>query len=168
MHDDRPDTLPNREARRTRLRTIRRRSARQGTGNGLCLENALRRRCRHLRYAGREFRRRHDTVAKQQPLQPLDPDLVVCGAVVVCGMERLARMAAFVEGPVPHGAGTERKREGSPFPFGMEDGLVRFRSDRPEPHLATEVLRTVHDATPSGDRAKPVPIIESRVTSSTS
>ena len=52
------------------------------------------------------------------------------------------------------------------LPLGVEDRLVRFRRDRAEAHLAAEIVRAVHAA--SGSSARPVPIIESRVTRSAS
>ena len=59
----------------------------------------------------------------------------------------------------------ERERERAALPLGVEDGLVGLGLDRPEAVHAAHVVDAVHDATASGRAARPVPIIESRVTS---
>ena len=81
-------------------------------------------------------------------------------------MPVLPRVAALVDVPETHRAGTKRQAERALFPVGVEDRLVLFRRDRAEPHLPAEIMRAVHAA--AGSSASPVPIIESRVTSSAS
>ncbi len=81
-------------------------------------------------------------------------------------MQVFPGMTAFIDVPVPHRAGAERQAERALFPFGVENRLVLFRRDRTEPHLPAEILRPVHAV--AGSSASPVPIIESRVTSSAS
>ena len=78
-------------------------------------------------------------------------------------MPVLARVPALVDVPETHRARTEREPERPLLPVGVEDRLVLFRRDRTEPHLPAEIVRAVHAA--AGSRARPVPIMESRVTS---
>src|SRR5262245_31697863 len=63
---------------------------------------------------------------------------------------------------IAHGA---LHREHAPFPGRVEHRLVRLRLDLAEAVHAAHVVHAVHQATSSGRLAKPVPIIESRVTS---
>src|SRR5262249_36584157 len=56
-------------------------------------------------------------------------------------------------------------REHAPFPGRVENGLVRLRLDLAEAVHAAHVVHAVHQATSSGRSARPVPIMESRVTS---
>ncbi len=57
----------------------------------------------------------------------------------------------------------DRQREHAPLPLGVERGLVGLGHDGAEAVRAAHVVRAVHGADGS-----PVPIIESRVTSSAS
>src|SRR6202034_1888964 len=63
-----------------------------------------------------------------------------------------------------HGA---HHRQDAAFPFGMKHRLVRLRLDLAKAVHAAHVVHTVHDGAPGGF-GKPVPIMESRVTSSAS
>ena len=79
-------------------------------------------------------------------------------------MQAFARMPALVDVPVAHRAGRDREAERPLLPSGVENRLVLLGRDRAEAHLPAEILRPVH----RGGLASPVPIIESRVTSSAS
>ena len=65
----------------------------------------------------------------------------------------------------PHGA---LQGEHAPLPLGMERRLVGLGLDLAEPVHAAHVVHAVHDATSSGRLGRPVPIMQSRVTSAAS
>ena len=72
----------------------------------------------------------------------------------------------------PSAPAAVRQRKDALLPVGVENGLVRFGEDRAETHHSSEVLPAVHAAfsaaSDRGSMARPVPIIESRVTSAAS
>src|SRR5262249_22235704 len=109
----------------------------------------------------------HQAMRGEQLQQTLAPDLVIAGREVVRGMQRLPRMAGDVDGPESERAAAEVETERALFPFVVEDRLVLLGIDRAEAHHAAEILGAVHAAAP-GCNARPVPIIESRVTRSAS
>src|SRR3954467_11626048 len=82
-------------------------------------------------------------------------------------MQRLARVATDIDVPRAQRAGAERHPRRPLPPLGMEDRFVLLGAHGAEAHHAAEILRAVH-AAPPGARARPVPIIESRVTRSAS
>ena len=79
-----------------------------------------------------------------------------------------ARIAAAVDGPlagVAHGA---VDREHAAFPLLVKRRLVRLRLDFAEAVHAAHVMNAVHAGTSFGFFGRPVPIMQSRVTSSAS
>ncbi len=101
----------------------------------------------------------------QHGLKPCEPELVIAHREIFGRIAVLARKARHVDVPFPRRRHRQREREGALFPLGMEHRLVRLRLDLAEAVHAAHVLRAVHFMLAFG---KPVPIMESRVTSSTS
>ena len=125
---------------------------------------------RHIRRAQRATlgdakRDRIGAFGEQLP-ERREPDLVVAALGVVG--QRLARGAAHVDVPCAERAGGERQRQRARLPRGMEQLALRLGHDPAVAGLAAEVGvgDVAHDCAPRpGSSARPVPIIESRVTS---
>src|SRR4051794_27861293 len=84
-------------------------------------------------------------------------------------MQALAGVTAHIEVPGPGRAHRKGQTESPALPIRVEPGLVGLRLDRAEAHHAPKILRAIHEApTLSELSAKPVPIMESRVTRSAS
>src|ERR1700680_5007629 len=78
---------------------------------------------------------------------------------------RFARVSHF-RTPATHPHGTAHRQDAT-FPLGVKHRLVRLGFDLAEAVHAAHVMNAIHDGAP-GVLGKPVPIIESRVTSSAS
>ena len=116
---------------------------------------------------GLELAGLQQTTFEQQLLQRVDPDLVVAQLRIVG--QRLARGPAHVDIPGTGGAHGQRQRQRARFPAGVEEFTHGLGHDAAVPGLTAEigVAQVGHGAAP-GERARPVPIIESRVTSAAS
>src|ERR1043166_7765974 len=97
-----------------------------------------------------------------------EPQLVIAQRKIFGRRTVFAREARHVDVPAAGHAHCEREREGPLFPFVVEDWLVRLGPDRTVSMGAAEILTAVHFGISFGDRARPVPIMESRVTRSLS
>jgi hypothetical protein len=71
-------------------------------------------------------------------------------------------VARDIEVPPAQRTDGENKGKGAALPCGMEHRYDRLGLDGTEAHHAAQIMRAVH----AGALARPVPIIESRVTSS--
>src|ERR1039458_2581744 len=98
----------------------------------------------------------------EQRLQSGEPYLVVAHRQIFSRWAVLAYEARHVDIPAAWGAHGQRQREGALLPVGVE-----HRLDRPKAVQAAHVLRAVHFKS-FGCFGNPVPIMESRVTSSAS
>src|SRR5665811_2413959 len=103
----------------------------------------------------------------EQRLQSGEPYLVVAHRQIFSRWAVLAYEARHVDIPAARGARGQREREGALLPVGVEHRLVLLRRDRPKAVQAAHVLRAVHFKS-FGCFGNPVPIMESRVTSSAS
>src|ERR1700683_980598 len=100
--------------------------------------------------------------------QPYRPLLVVGRRQVEPRRQALNAVACLIDGPdagVAHGA---IEREGASLPLRVEDWLVRLGLDFAEAVHATYVVDAVHHAASLGSFGRPVPIMQSRVTSDAS
>ena len=104
-------------------------------------------------------------MALEQELESPDPDLVIARIVVHGGMQAFSGMTALVNVPGSKRATRQGDAERPLLPLRVKDRFVRFLRDRTKTHLSAEVLWPVHGPISNG---RPVPIIESRVTSSAS
>ncbi len=104
---------------------------------------------------------------RQQFLQTLDPDRVV--AELRIRGKRFARTAAHVDVPRSGRAHGHRERQRTALPIGMEQLTLRLRNDATVPDLSTKIgVRSIAHGRLPGAGTRPVPIMESRVTSAAS
>ncbi len=101
----------------------------------------------------------------QQVGQRREPFLVIGKPRVILGRQAFAGMARLVEGPAPQRPCRQRHRQRTGVPFRCKHrSIVGIGAHRAIPEPATHVVHPGHD----GTLGNPVPIIESRVTSSAS
>ena len=164
----RSDALSRRELSRARWRPRRGRAAREHGRHLRGRKHSGDRRRRTQRTPGGQFVRTDQTRRGQQALESAKPDLVIAQLEVV--RQRLSRRARHVEIPASGRAHRERERKHPRFPHGVEHLALRLRHDRSEAALPAEirVADIMHVQTPAALRARPVPIIESRVTNAAS
>src|SRR5262245_58108008 len=110
----------------------------------------------------------HQAALLQHGLEPGKPDLVIRHRQVFTRWAVLARETGHIDIPAAGHTHRHREREGALFPFAVKDRFVRLRLDRTMTVRSAKVLTAVHFAMSFGDFGKPVPIMESRVTSSAS
>src|SRR5262245_44065250 len=129
---------------------------------------ALERLARPQRAAGGELVGLDEAALEQHVLEPDRPLLVIGPRQVVGGRQLLDRRPRHVNVPLAgktHGA---VERDAAAFPGGVEYRLVRLGLDLAEAVHAAHVVNAVHHAASSGRLARPVPIMELRVTSAAS
>ena len=117
--------------------------------------------------AGLEFIGRHQPAFLDHMLECRKPDLVVAHRQIFGGRPILAGKARHVDVPCAGHAHGQRQCERPFLPFVVKYRFVRLEFDWTEAVLAAHVLRAVHFRS-FGDFGNPVPIMESRVTSSAS
>src|SRR6516164_3458279 len=122
---------------------------------------------RRDRVASLQLLWRGDAVFQHHQLERAGPQPIIAEIEILPRRQAFALEAEGVNVPQICDAGYHVEREGMAFPFLVEDRLVLLRDHGPEAVHAAHVRRAVHLRS-FGDLGKPVPIMESRVTSSAS
>ena len=104
------------------------------------------------------------TMPLKEHVDTPDPDLVIARCQIAGRRNILPRMPALVDRPGTECSAGQRDAERPLLPFRMKVWFVFLRRDRTEAHLPTKIMWPIHART-SDDNGRPVPIIESRVTS---
>ena len=98
-------------------------------------------------------------------VEPQRPFAVIRRGQINVRRQRFDAGAAFVDGPGADRAHGAVERQAATFPGGVEDRLVLLGLDFAEAVHAAHVVDAVHQATSLASLGRPVPIMQSRVTS---
>ncbi len=107
---------------------------------------------------------------QKQALRGVEPLVIVAGPQIEVRVHGLAGESGLIDAPLAQKPGCQRHREGAAFPLGVEQLFLVFRIgiDGAEAVHSAHVVWAVHAEAPSGLRAFSTPIIEFRLTSSSS
>ena len=167
MNVSRAHALTRLEPRR-RLRLAIERPARHALLNDIAGELSLERLALAQRMPGRDLIGACEPTLDQVRLHGELPALVIGDAEIGLRRELLLRCPRHVDVPsagIGHGP---LQREHASFPGRVERRLVCLGHDLAEPVHASHVVNAIHHATSCGLFGKPVPIMQSRVTSEAS
>jgi hypothetical protein len=129
---------------------------------------ALKRCARPPRMSCRDFVILHIAALDQSLLHGDRPALVVGGAEVNERVQRLLRMTKGIDRPGARIAKRALQGHNAAFPGRVKRGLVRLRLDFAEAVDAAHIVDAVHQPMSFGFLGRPMPIMQSRVTSALS
>jgi hypothetical protein len=118
--------------------------------------------------AGRDLVRIDEAALDQHSLEAEKPALVIGAGEIDLRREQLACVTRRIDVPETGRAHGPVHRQHAAFPAFVKHRLVRLGIDFAEAVHATHVVDAIHQATSLGVLGRPVPIMQSRVTSEAS